>query len=449
MKNTVVSSRPWVIIPIETKARELHAKILLACIAAEKGWGVILGEATTIRDKQQYFPQGVFLEKSIHPGTEKLIKKSISYGNRVSAWCEEGLIYYGPDDYCERRLNIESFDMIDFFFAWGKNQADDITATLNRPKNKIVLTGNPRFDLLRKEVRGIFSTNAAKIRLKYGPIILINTKFPLCNFNLKNINRIEQMKSSGLIKTQEREIIMTRSLELQNKLLQSFIHLIPCLAKSFPEHTIIIRPHPSESHTPWIKIARDYPNVHVIFEGNAIEWILASDVMIHNNCTTGIEAFMLGKPAISYRPYTNEAVEHPLPDQVSYPIANEVEVITFISQIISDKQFTKDLEKKHQFASVYIANLDGKLASDRIIEKLDQLELNSIEISLPIKYTLYDLKRLIIGTVKPDHYALQKFPGLKIEELKEILTNLQQTMDRFADVKIVTADNKNCFCFWV
>ncbi|MEN6292137.1 MAG: surface carbohydrate biosynthesis protein, partial [Methanobacterium sp.] len=171
MKNTVVSSRPWVIIPIETKARELHAKILLACIAAEKGWGVILGEATTIRDKQQYFPQGVFLEKSIHPGTEKLIKKSISYGNRVSAWCEEGLIYYGPDDYCERRLNIESFDMIDFFFAWGKNQADDITATLNRPKNKIVLTGNPRFDLLRKEVRGIFSTNAAKIRLKYGPII--------------------------------------------------------------------------------------------------------------------------------------------------------------------------------------------------------------------------------------------------------------------------------------
>jgi surface carbohydrate biosynthesis protein len=448
MRKTHITSRRWLIIPIETKARELHAKVFLACVAAENGWGVILGEATVIRDKQKWFPKGVFLEKSIHPDTEKLLETSISCGNRVSAWCEEGLIYYGKDDYCERRLKLESFDMLDLFFAWGKNQAEDITSTLHRPMDKIVLSGNPRFDLLRPELRGIFSKNAAKIHSKYGPIILINTKFPLCNFNMVGVNRIEQMKSSGLIKTQARENIMNRSLVLQNKLLSSFIHLIPLLAKRFPKHTIIIRPHPSENHVPWIEFAKDYKNVKIIFEGNVNEWILASDIMIHNNCTTGVEAFMLGKPAISYRPYIDETVEHPLPDQVSYSISNEEELITFISQVISEKPFTKDLEQKCLFASGYISNLDGKLASDRIVEKLDQLELNSIETRLPIKSPIYDFKRLLINTIKPDRYALQKFPGLEHEELMEILTNLQQTTGRFAKVKFVSADNKNCFCFF-
>ena len=40
----------WLLIPIETKAREFHGKILLSCFAAEAGLHVILGEQNELRN---------------------------------------------------------------------------------------------------------------------------------------------------------------------------------------------------------------------------------------------------------------------------------------------------------------------------------------------------------------------------------------------------------------
>lgn len=448
MRKTNISSRRWLLLPVETKARELHAKVLLACVAAEKGWGVVLGEATDIREKQDRLPKGIILEKSIHPGTEKLIERSLVCGNRVSAWCEEGLIYYSKDDYKERRLKLESFDQLDLFFAWGNNQAMDIYSSLNRSIDKIVLAGNPRFDLLRPEIRGIFFMNAMKIRSRYGPIILVNTKFPMVNFNIKGVNRIEQMKSSGIIKTTEGVALMYRAFDFQKKIFLSFLNLIPVLSKSFPNYTIVIRPHPSECHTPWIELSQQFPNVKVIFEGNADEWIIASDVTIQNNCTTGVEAFLLDKPSISYRPYTDNAVEHPLPDQVNYSVSNEDELKTIISKIFSNKKIPFDYEKRRIYAKNYISNIDGKLASDIILENLDRLDIKPGEISFPITTSFGDFKKIMIDLIKPNQYALQKFPGLEFVELKEILNDFQAVTGRFNNVRIAHVDNKNCYCFF-
>ena len=79
------------------------------------------------------------------------------------------------------------------------------------------------------------------------------------------------------------------------------MQLIPVLSKEFGDHTIIVRPHPSENHEPWVEISEDLPNVKVLYEGSINEWALAADVVIFNNCTTGVEAFLLERPVISYR----------------------------------------------------------------------------------------------------------------------------------------------------
>ena len=52
-------------IPVETIARELTAKVLLACVAIENGYDVVIGELREIRDQMPYLPPGVFLAKSI------------------------------------------------------------------------------------------------------------------------------------------------------------------------------------------------------------------------------------------------------------------------------------------------------------------------------------------------------------------------------------------------
>ncbi len=46
---------------------------------------------------------------------------------------------------------------------------------------KLVISGNPRFDLYRADYRGIFSDKAEKIRKVYGPFILVTTNFAFFN----------------------------------------------------------------------------------------------------------------------------------------------------------------------------------------------------------------------------------------------------------------------------
>ena len=41
--------------------------------------------------------------------------------------------------------------------------------------------------------------------------------------------------------------------------------------KSCPQ--IIIRPHPAEDHMEWNKIAKNFDNIKVIYEGSIIPWI--------------------------------------------------------------------------------------------------------------------------------------------------------------------------------
>ncbi len=43
--------------------------------------------------------------------------------------------------------------------------------------SKLVLTGNPRFDLLRPELRDYYAPEAARLKKRYGPYLLVNTNF--------------------------------------------------------------------------------------------------------------------------------------------------------------------------------------------------------------------------------------------------------------------------------
>lgn len=451
MTKKYISKRKWLLLPIETKARELASKILFACVGAEKGFGVIIGAKSIVRGKQAVLPRGAFIEKSIAPGSMPLIAKAQANHNRVSAWCEEGLIYLSRDDYKQRRVDLESFKAVDYFFTWGQHQADDVSAIVGQPDKKIILSGNPRFDLLRPEIRGVFAKNAQAIKDKYGRIILLNTKFASVNLNSEVSNYLAYLKSLGKIKTKEQEELFTRFIDLNKKLFPIFLGLVPVLAEKYKDYTIVIRPHPSENHAPWLAKAKDHDNVKVIFEGNANEWILASELMIHNNCTTGVEAFMLEKPAISYRPVIDEVVEHPLPNVLSYQAYKQDELLSLIDDILTNKDvIKKDRVEQNKEAAKYIANIDGRLASDIIVDALSSLDLPSSDANFPIPLTFKEqlkrIKSFFIKNKKVD-YTTQKFSSLEISEVQDVLDQLKKTTKRFDRVKVVQV-GKDGFCFY-
>ena len=53
------------IVPVENQIRELDAKLLLACVAAERGFPVVLGSRAFIHHQIASFPRGVYLAKSM------------------------------------------------------------------------------------------------------------------------------------------------------------------------------------------------------------------------------------------------------------------------------------------------------------------------------------------------------------------------------------------------
>ena len=57
------NSRIPLIIPVEIQVRELDAKLLLACVAAQRGYPVVIGKLKTILARIASFPRSVFISK--------------------------------------------------------------------------------------------------------------------------------------------------------------------------------------------------------------------------------------------------------------------------------------------------------------------------------------------------------------------------------------------------
>ncbi|MBS4033659.1 MAG: hypothetical protein KGZ85_04270, partial [Ignavibacterium sp.] len=285
------------------------------------------------------------------------------------------------------------------------------------------------------------------------------------NFNTQkdDFDLIKNMHIRGKIKNQEQEILWNRYIDFHKNLYAYFQNMLENLSKRFNEHKIILRPHPSENHAPWIEIAKRLNNVEVIFEGNVSEWLLAADVMIHNNCTTGVESFLLGKPAISYQPIYDSLIEHELPSELSYKVNTEQELFNLVERVINNEVEHKHyIQKRELFAKEYIANVDEKLASENILEYLNEIDLKDSSAHFPvkenitikitnllkdIKMTLKSPSRVAKYFVKHDAYDFQKFPGLSIAEMRDVLTSFVKATGRFSDLEVIQI-YKNTFCIY-
>jgi surface carbohydrate biosynthesis protein len=452
---TAVSRRRWLILVVETKARELHAKLLLGLLAADRGWGVIIGNKNALRAAQTQLPRGTFIEKGVPPGRTSNVERARSAGNRASAMCEEGLLYLSPEDYLHRRLHRPSFDALDFFFTWGSRQTTDLLEVMEHGQEKIVTSGNPRLDLLRDEWRGVFERAAQDLRNRHGRIILVNTKFALVNnIDAEIRDYTDHLKAAGKISSEAHEALWRRYSAVQERVYPLFLELLPALSKAFKDHTVVVRPHPSERDTPWMKKARDLPNVQVAYDGNVHEWIMAADVVIQNNCTTGVEAFLLGKPTISYRPCKDDGVELELPDRVSLGASTEGELIDLIRRIIGNDIDPAAIHSaERDYVKQYIANVDGKSACETILDTMDGLDLPISDAVFPIgpvgiaKSMSATLKRRLPAFKSLLAYNSKKFPGLELAEMNQLVDDFREVSGKFADIRIAQAMDDG-FCVY-
>ena len=442
-------------------SRELHAKALLACIAAERGYTAIIGDSTEMRDALRTWKPGIIVWKGLVKKVQNNYRLFHYFGHKVVAQCEEGLVYPIAEFYTKLRVSEEALNELDLFFAWGEKQAADILTKVPGKENKIILAGNPRIDLLDKRFRGVFKKDVEKITKQYSPYLLVNTNFSSYTHTIGPEAVIQRLKAKGTIKTaEEEEFYRGRSLN-RKKLFHEFVLLLESLNSSLTDYNIILRPHPSEDISLWQDSVSHMKRVKVIREGSAIPWLIGTELMIHNDCTTALEASILGKDVISFRPTANNPYESEL--AVSFGVSTET--IDDLSEAIdgilnkNDKAESTTNSIGHENLKKYISSIDSKLASEVIVDNLDLLsrckhqerkdflaQLKTFARRQRYKWINYKKSRRKNSLKSRDGETIEKNKNLTLSDVKEIIEELNEYSRCFnnLDVKPVWG-TRSCF----
>lgn len=90
------NSASTLIIPVESQVRELDARILLSCVAAERGFPVIMGSRAFTHFQVASAPRGVYLAKSMRSLSSSMFRILRKLGHEIVAWEEEALVHPSP-----------------------------------------------------------------------------------------------------------------------------------------------------------------------------------------------------------------------------------------------------------------------------------------------------------------------------------------------------------------
>ncbi len=424
-----------IMLPIETAARELDSKLLLAAVLASGGGSVILGSHARINTALHALPAKLYISQTIVKAKRRIFSIIRQSGMRLMAWDEEGLIWPNAEYYQRRRLDAENFARLEQFFAWGEEQAEVIRKTFPDQVEKLRVTGNPRQDLYHPAFRPLHDEAVRAIRREFGSIILVNSNFGSVNHARKPFTGLEktekEIRALAAYSKHEPEYIAYRY-----RVFRSFCALVPKLAEAFPGRTILIRPHPSENPAAWEEVARPFSNVVVRYDHELIPWLLAAEAVIHNGCTTALEAAMLERPAIEFRAVEDAAWENPQPSAVSIPARSVEDAVDLLRRPETLERERAQVERalrrmiahwNEGFASERIARVLLEVANDSMIQPSDLTRF-----AARVRCRLRALEKHIVGRLMPwksanPAYIGKKFPPMTIEEVRT-------RVDRLADL---------------
>ena len=339
--------------------------------------------------------------------------------------------------------------------AWGPDNAlawREAEAYVGTP---IDPTGNGRVDLMRPELRSLHLEQVNALRKKHGRFILVNTNFSAVNHFYTNLTILKPPeKLAGNENTWDAGLSKHRY-----ALFRAFLSLLPRLAIRFPKTTFILRPHPGENHQTWIDAAGGAKNIVVSHEGNVIPWVLASAAIIHNGCTTGLEAYILDSQPIAYQPTVSIDYDLHLPNALSHNAHDEATLFALVDAILDGKFDSASLHTPEREALLanHISAIRGPLASERIADAIEKMAeekaANTSNLPRQALGVLHSEARALLKRWhmnRPGHksniaYTRHRFPYTPLNEVKLRIAKLSTSLKRFQNLQTAET-SENIFC---
>jgi surface carbohydrate biosynthesis protein len=359
-------------------------------------------------------------------------------GYRIAAIDEEvpGLITRQPASL--RWVDREAVALCDVMFACGQEHADGMAARFPESRAKTDIVGNPRWDLLRPEFRGSHAEEVAAIRQEFGRFVLVNTNLGFTN---SGKGTTEQM-----VRTLERggkfdrrvpadAAFLAEHVKTEEASLAGITALLQRLPSALPDHRIILRPHPSENAETWARIISGLPRVELVRRGSAVPWILASDLLLHTYCTTGVEAFALGKPAICFTPRPSPIIDNYLSPLINFPAKSVDEVIARATEILSGP--LDSFAYPPTFQAIFdrsFAAQSGPFAAERIARAL--AERFHIALRPEAPRALWRPRPGFVSRIRTKAHNLRLMPDIEASQIAERLQRFARELDHSRALKV-------------
>jgi surface carbohydrate biosynthesis protein len=440
------NARTPVIIPSEIQSREFDAKLLLACVLVERGFPTIVGSRNEIHIAISRLPRSIYIGKDVRHSSDRISGILKRLGHVIVALDEEAQFNYSRAHYLKARVARPALRATTALMAWGPFNAQAWRESPHYHGVPIHETGNPRVDMMRPELRPFFADDTAALKRHFGRFVLVNTNFGSLNHFYPNLTPMKAPERPE--PPPEGADWATGLAHHRYGIFRAFQRMIPLLAQRYP--AVVVRPHPAENHDTWWQAAEGAANVHVLHEGNVIPWLLASEAMIHNGCTTGLEAYVLGARPIAYRPFTSDKYDLELPNSLSHEVFDEAGLLAAVDAILEGR-FTETPEQiraRRALLDRYVAAVDGRLAVERIADVVE-----GVERAHGARYSP-GLGTLLAGRVaaewrslqkrhnanKPRHksniaYTRHRFPGIELAEVQQRIDVFGRILGRFARVR--------------
>jgi surface carbohydrate biosynthesis protein len=303
---------PTVLFPIETLTRELDSKLVMALALAARGCRSIVGHKEYMKliaaNSTGLVWQGksLFSARSGSHLADRLIDKRSAIMflhdeggmHQVKAWPNHVLKTHRIEFLRKRNVNRVC--------VWGERQKEVLSSYAEELRDVIAVTGSPKFDLCLPDYAWVTAAKSDEIRNKYGPFILVCTRFATVAHSAGQGDPFRRKMNPALwpesLSHGDLADLWFSKWQRDVHDFADFVVLTKQLALNFPQYTVVLRPHPSESLAFYQQAFASFKNVAVTRDDSVLPWIRAAKLVVHSNCTTGIEAVLAGCPVLNLLP---------------------------------------------------------------------------------------------------------------------------------------------------
>lgn len=415
------------VIPMELFQREIYTGLYLGLSMVNKGYDVLIcDQLNPILDNVK---GGVVFHKDHATWSFNYVKKFKERDTRVVVHDTEGLIVIDQQRYINGRVSASVIDEVDVVLCWGKTQRNLINES--GKSNKVHLAGDLRFDIARKRKQ----VCNEKTEIKN---VLINTRFSYVN-PIQKTDIIRTFTDLGYLKT-KKDIEKFKQIVTNDELIfKEFIKAIKLLVKN--GLNVIIRPHPAEDLATYESMFDERVKIDKTTSlGAQIDW---ADCVVHDGCTTAIEARAQGKIVLGLRPqlegetydqYANKfsnfnciSSEDLLTKIHEFKLGGNAQFIDVQSNI--DDDIYNFYDDKPYFIDTLYQVVDNLTISDyQILNRINKTHLRSfIKKALCMTVKIFRLKflygsRLVDGV---DKYE-KKYGVLSLEQIKQFCLEIEE-----------------------